>query len=87
LTGGYILSLSIDVIYLDFAKAFDKVPHQRLLSKTEAHGIDGKVWDWIKEWLDGRKQKVHVYKWSKVRDGDLLQVVFHKDQFWVQSCS
>jgi len=38
----------MDVIYLDFVKAFDKVPHQRLLDKIEAHGIHGKVWDWIK---------------------------------------
>ena len=32
---------SADVIYLDFAKAFDKVPHQRLLIKLRAHGVDG----------------------------------------------
>ena len=31
----------VDTIYLDFAKAFDKVPHQRLLLKLKAHGIDG----------------------------------------------
>ena len=30
---------NMDVIFLDFAKAFDKVPHQRLLCKIEAHGI------------------------------------------------
>ena len=34
---------SVDVIFLDFAKAFDKVPHRRLLTKLEAHGLGGKV--------------------------------------------
>ena len=43
------LDVHVDVIYLDFAKAFDKVPHQRLLNKLKAHGIGGKVWDWVKE--------------------------------------
>ena len=32
-----------DIMYLDFSKAFDKVPHDKLLSKVRAHGIDGKV--------------------------------------------
>ena len=49
-----------DIIYLDFSKAFDKVPHQRLLSKVKAHGIEGKVFRWIKEWLSDRKQRVQV---------------------------
>ena len=34
---------AVDVIYLDFAKAFDKVPIQRLLKKVRAHGIQGRV--------------------------------------------
>ena len=38
-----------DVIYLDFAKAFDKVCHKRLLVKLEAIGIGGKLIDWIKD--------------------------------------
>ena len=33
--------LPVDTLYLDFAKAFDKVPHRRLLMKLKAHGIDG----------------------------------------------
>ena len=42
---------SIDVIYLDFAKAFDKVPHRRLLEKFKAHSIDGKILKWVENRL------------------------------------
>ena len=48
----------VDVIYLDFAKAFDKVPHRRLLLKLEAHGVSGKVLQWIQSWLTARLQRV-----------------------------
>ena len=48
----------LDVIYLDFAKAFDKVPHQRLLHKIESHGISGNVAAWIGEWLHDRKRLI-----------------------------
>ena len=41
----------INVVYLDFAKAFDKVPHQRLLLKLRDHGIGEKVVNWISSWL------------------------------------
>ena len=47
-----------DVVYLDFSKAFDKVPRERLLKKVHAHGIRGQVLMWITEWLTGRKQRV-----------------------------
>jgi len=40
---------SVDVIFLDFAKAFDKVPHRRLVSKLKSHGIQGMILDWISE--------------------------------------
>ena len=49
-----------DVVYLDFAKAFDKVPTERLLRKVEAHGIGGKVGSWIRDWLTDRKKRVSV---------------------------
>ena len=34
---------AVDVVYLDFAKAFDLVPRQRLMAKLKAHGIDGEL--------------------------------------------
>jgi len=48
----------VDVIYLDFQKAFDKVPHKRLLHKLAAHDIGGELLLWIENWLSGRKQPV-----------------------------
>ena len=44
---------SVDTIYLDLVKAFGKVPHQRLISKLKAHGVDGLVVSWIKARLSG----------------------------------
>ena len=41
----------VDKLYLDFAKAFDKVPHLRLIEKIVANGIGGKIFKWIKSWL------------------------------------
>ena len=49
---------AVDAIYLDFAKAFDKVPHGRLLHKLEKYGIRGQLLNWIKAWLSGRSQRV-----------------------------
>ena len=48
----------IDAILLDFAKAFDKVPHLRLLSKLTSYGITGNIENWIKSFLSNRKQRV-----------------------------
>ena len=50
----------IDAILLDFAKAFDKVPHLRLLSKLIYYGITGNTQNWIKSFLSNRKQRVSV---------------------------
>ena len=55
----------MDVVYLDFAKAFDKVPHQRLLRKLERYGVSGNVLAWIRGWLLDRWQRVGVRgNWS-----------------------
>ena len=44
----------VDVIYLDFSKAFDMVLHRRLISKLTVHGITGKTNRWIESWLTDR---------------------------------
>lgn len=63
----------IDVAVLDFSKAFDVVPHQRLLGKLQHCGIDGRPLEWIADFLSGRTQRVVVdgsYSgWSPVRSG------------------
>ena len=51
---------NIDVVYLDFAKAFDKVDHKILLQKLQNIGIQGKIYRWIKSFLSNRKQRVIV---------------------------
>ena len=45
---------------MEFAKAFDKVPHFRLIKKLKAHGVDGNVAKWIFPWLTGRRQRVFI---------------------------
>ena len=64
---------SVDVIYLDFSKAFDKVPKNRLLDKIKAHNIRGNVHKWISEWLSGRLQRTVLNgsfsEWCEVLSG------------------
>ena len=48
----------MDTVYLDFAKAFDKVDHNILMRKVEKHRIRGRVGKWIREFLTGRKYRV-----------------------------
>jgi len=50
----------IDAIIIDFSKAFDLVPHGRLLTKIANSGVDSKVVVWIREFLLGRTQRVRV---------------------------
>ena len=64
---------AVDIIYLDFQKAFDKVPHRRLMKKVRYIGIDGEVATWVENWLKNRRQRVVVNgqssEWSPVTSG------------------
>ena len=63
----------VDVIYLDFCKAFDRVPHTRLLHKLHGYGIRGELYNWIKDFLSNRIQRVVVNgaesDWQEVTSG------------------
>ena len=48
----------VDVVLLDFSKAFDRVPHMRLLHKLKYYGVTNNTHGWISDFLDGRSQKV-----------------------------
>lgn len=50
----------VDIFYLDFAKAFDKVPRKRLVKKMVAKGLEPAVVNWIENWLTGRTQHVNI---------------------------
>jgi hypothetical protein len=50
----------IDSVYMDFMKAFDKVPHKRLIKKMERYGINNKTINLVRNFLTDRKQKVSV---------------------------
>ena len=63
----------VDIIYLDYAKAFDTVPHERLCRQVETFGIRGHVLHWIRSFLTGRVQRVAVNgqysSWREVTSG------------------
>jgi len=50
----------VDIIYLDFSRTFDTVPHSILLEKLADHGLNGCTLRKIKNWVDGQAQRVVV---------------------------
>ena len=77
---------NVDIIYLDFAKAFDKVPHHRLIGKVASMGVEGRVKGWIQQWLEGRMQRVVINE-RYIQIGQTLQVVSRRDRSSVQLSS
>jgi ribonuclease P/MRP protein subunit RPP40 len=51
---------SVDVIYLDFSKGYDKVPHKRLITKMKVKGVNEEITKLIDSWLNQRKRVVKV---------------------------
>ena len=51
---------TVDMAILDFTKAFDKVPHKRLIHKLNYYGISGSIATWIETFVIGRTQQVVV---------------------------
>ena len=65
----------VDTLYLDFSKAFDRVPHHLLLQKMKVYGFNGSLLKWFTSYLSGRKQRVSIsgslYKLLPVTSGVL----------------
>jgi hypothetical protein len=68
-----------DIIILDFAKAFDKVPHERLLHKLDYYGIRGKTNKWMRTFLTQRHQRVVVD--GEAVDYTPVHLEYHKVQW------
>ncbi|CAB4018417.1 Hypothetical predicted protein [Paramuricea clavata] len=66
-------NVQTDILFLDFAKAFDSVDHTILLKKLKSYGISGNKYNWFTDYLRGRTQRVVVdgatSEWSQVTSG------------------
>ena len=64
---------NVDVIYLDFKKAFDSVPHKKLIGVLRQCGVTGRPLNWKTDFLSGRQQRVAINysrsSWQPVKSG------------------
>ena len=73
-----------DVFYLDIKKAFDTVPHRRLLAKIWSYGVRGNVLRWIESFLS----EFNVLRWAMLfQKRWMFAVVYHREVFWDLCCS
>ena len=67
------VSLVVDMVNCDFMKAFDRVPHNRLLNKLTSYGVEGQYATWIQKFVTHRRQRVVVHgeesSWKDVTSG------------------
>ncbi|RMC06747.1 hypothetical protein DUI87_16193 [Hirundo rustica rustica] len=76
---------AVDGVYLDFSKAFDTVSHSTLLDKLAARGLDRSTLRWVRNWLDGRAQRVVVN--NAASSWGQAPVVSLRGLCWGQLCS
>ncbi len=72
LSHAHDITRSLDIVYLDFQKGFDKVPHNKLMFKVKQLGIDGNVHNLVESWLNARKNR------ALPQIGHLSQVESHR---------
>ena len=76
---------AVDVVYLDFSKAFDKISHKKMMQKLKAHGVHGVILNWIEDWLKDRKQKVSVNGF--ISDEEDVSSGVPRAVYWGHCCS
>jgi hypothetical protein len=89
---------SLDILFIDFEKAFDKVPHKRLLLKLEKYGISCKVLNWFEAFLKNRRQRFvlgdYMSDWNEILSGvpqgsvigPILFIIYINDLLDTLSC-